>query len=78
MNAALFPSQSSSSRIDERLFPAPLVSRGDVRDHGAPALAYASAKLLTRDEARRISPNIAKLPELLRVKNAPAAMRDRG
>src|SRR5260370_32767583 len=38
-----------------------------LRDHGGQALTYVhyeSDKLLTKDEARRIAANVAKLPEL--------------
>jgi hypothetical protein len=52
-----------------------------VRDHDGQALAYiyfedapgrqSAAKLLSRDEARRIAANIARQPELLKVGTKP-------
>jgi hypothetical protein len=67
--------------MPERRFPPPWsVEETDasfiVRDHNGQTLAYvyfeeepgrrSAAHLLTRDEARRITANIAKLPGLLR------------
>jgi len=70
--------------MTERRFPPPWIVEETaacfiVRDHGGQQLAYvyyedepgrrAAAKLLTRDEARWIAANIAKLPSCLAAKH---------